>query len=104
MITVIDIEKKDKIALPEGYVRNLLDPSADGTRARVAVEEVQAGKTARLSKSDKTQVVYILEGKDAKVTYSSNGTTTEKTAQRRAGVYLEPGEEASVTASSTPLS
>jgi mannose-6-phosphate isomerase-like protein (cupin superfamily) len=103
MITVIDIEKKDKIAVPEGHVRTLLDPAADGTRARVAVEEVQPGKTARLTKSDQTQVVYILDGRDAKVSYTSNGTTTEKTAQRRAGVYLEPGEEASVTASATPL-
>jgi mannose-6-phosphate isomerase-like protein (cupin superfamily) len=103
MITVIDIEKKDKIAVPEGHVRNLLDPATDGTRARVAVEEVQPGKTARLTRSDKTQVVYILEGSDAKVSYTSNGTTTEKTAQRRAGVYVEPGEEASVTASTTPL-
>ena len=57
------------------------------------------GKTCRLAVSDRTQVAYILEGKDAKVTHTSKGKTAEHTAQRRAGIYLEPGEEATITAS-----
>lgn len=103
MIKVIDINSKTKEAVPEGNVRNVLNPSEDGTRVQVAIKEVEAGKSARLAPSDKTQVAYILEGSDARITYKKNGATTEHTAQRRSGVYLEPGEEATVTASSTPL-
>jgi mannose-6-phosphate isomerase-like protein (cupin superfamily) len=103
MIKVINLESKTKTPIAEGHVRNILNPGDDGTRVRVAVEEVDPGKTCRLTASDKTQVVYILEGKDAKVTYTSAGKTAEHTAQRRAGVYVEPGEEATVTASGTPL-
>jgi mannose-6-phosphate isomerase-like protein (cupin superfamily) len=107
MITVINVDSKTRIPVPEGHVRNILRPSDDGTRVHVAIEEVDPGKTCRLTRSDKTQVVYVLEGQDAAVTYTAAGRTaehtTEHTAQRRAGVYLEPGEEATVTASGTRL-
>jgi len=52
---------------------------------------------------ERPQVVYILEGQDATLTHTSSGKTTEYKPQRRSGVYLEPGEEANVTASTTPL-
>ena len=103
MIEVIDTETKTNTPIAEGHVRSILDPSADGTRVQVAIKHVEPGKTSRLAPSDRTQAVYILEGKDVKVTYTRAGTTTEHTTQRRAGVYLEPGEEATVTASGTPL-
>ena len=103
MIKVLNIDSKTRIPVSEGSVRNILRPSDDGTRVHIAIEDVASGKTCRLASSDKTQVVYILEGHDAKVTYTSAGHTAEHTAQRRAGVYLEPGEEATVTASGSPL-
>ena len=111
MITIHNIDSKTRIPVAEGDVRNVLGPSDNGTRVHVAIENVAQGKTCRLAPSDKTQVVYILEGQDATVTYTAAGQTaeraaertTEHSAQRRAGVYLEPGEEATVTASGTPL-
>ena len=103
MITVINIASKTKTPTPEGHVRTILSPSNDGTRVEVAIKEVDPGKACRLAASDKTQVAYILEGKDAKVAYTKAGKTTEQTAGRRAGVYLEPGEEATITASSAPI-
>ena len=104
MIEVIDIETKTTTPIAEGQVRHILGPSDDGTRVQVAIKSVEPGKTSRLAPSLRTQVVYILEGKDARVTYTGVGGTTEHTAQRRAGVYLEPGEEANVTAFQSPLS
>ena len=104
MIEIIDSEQKTRTPIEEGQVRTVLDPSEDGTRVQVALKNVEAGKTSRLAASDRTQVVYILEGTDAKLTYTRAGTTTEHTAGRRAGVYLEPGEEAPVTASESGLS
>jgi mannose-6-phosphate isomerase-like protein (cupin superfamily) len=56
-----------------------------------------------VTRSDRSQVVYVLEGADATLTHTSAGKTAEHKAQRRVGVYLEPGEEATVAASSTPL-
>ena len=103
MINVINIESKTRTPIPEGHVRNVLVPSEDGTRVHVAVMDVDPGKTCRLAPSEKTQVVYILEGKDARVTHTRVGTTAAYSAQRRAGVYVEPSEEATVTASGAPL-
>jgi len=103
MIKVINTESKTRIAVAEGHVRTILGPNDEGTRVQVASEEVDAGKTCRLALSDRTQIVYILDGKNAKVTHTGVDKTSEYTAQRRSGVYLEPGEEATVTASDTAL-
>ena len=104
MINVIGVDSKTKNSTPEGSVRNILDPGSDGTRVQVSLREVEPGKTSRVAAAtDRTQVVYILEGKDAKVHYTISGNTSENVAQRRAGVYLEPGDEATVTASDSPL-
>jgi mannose-6-phosphate isomerase-like protein (cupin superfamily) len=103
MIKVIDIESPTRVPVAEGHVRNILGPSDQGTRVQVAIEDVDPGKTCRLVASDRTQVAYLLDGKDAKVTHTTAGKTSEYTAQRRAGVYVEPGEEATVTASGAPL-
>jgi mannose-6-phosphate isomerase-like protein (cupin superfamily) len=103
MIKVINVESKASTPVEEGHVRNILGPADNGTSVRVAIEQVDAGKTCRLGASDRTQVVYVLEGKDAQVTYTAAGKTSRHTAQRRAGVYLEPGEEATITAADTPL-
>jgi mannose-6-phosphate isomerase-like protein (cupin superfamily) len=103
MIKVIDIEKRPRISVAEGHVRKILGPAEERTRVEVAVENVDAGKKCRLAPSDRTQVAYLLEGKDAKVSHTTAGRTDEYTAQRRAGVYLEPNEEATITASGSPL-
>jgi mannose-6-phosphate isomerase-like protein (cupin superfamily) len=103
MIKVISIESKPRTPTPDGHMRTVLGPSEAGTRVEVAVREVDPGKSVRLARSEKTQVAYVLEGEDATLTHTSAGKTAEHKAQRRAGVYLEPGEEATLTASRTPL-
>ena len=103
MIKVIDIGSKNPTHTPEGHVRRVLGPSEEGTRVEVAVTEVAPGKTYRLARSDRTQVVYVLEGQDAKIAHTAGGNSDEHTVQRRAGVYLEPGEEATVTAAGAPV-
>ncbi len=103
MIEVINAESKPRTSMAEGHGRDILAPSADGTRVHVGIREVEPGKTYRLAPSDRTQVVYILEGTDVKVTHTKGGAAADHAAQRRMGVYLEPGEEATVTASATPL-
>jgi mannose-6-phosphate isomerase-like protein (cupin superfamily) len=103
MIQVIDVETKQKKRVPEGQVRNVLDPSEDGTRVHVAIKEIDQGKTYRVAPSDRTQVVYILEGQDARITHTNADAAAEYVGQRRSGIYLEPSEEATIAASNTPL-
>jgi len=103
MIKVINIPSKTNGPTPEGRERHVLSPSEDGTRVAVAVREVDPGKTYRLARSGNTRVVYLLEGQDATLTCTSAGKSAEHKTQRRSGVYLEPGDEATVTASGTPV-
>jgi mannose-6-phosphate isomerase-like protein (cupin superfamily) len=103
MIKVIDTESRSKVPVAEGQVRKILGQAEEGTRVQVAIESVDAGKVCRLTASDRTQVAYILDGKDAKISHTSKGNTAEHSAQRRSGIYLEPGEEATITASGSPL-
>ena len=103
MINVIDTTSQKNTPIPEGTVRHMLSPSNDKTRVEVARYAVDAGKTHRIPPSDQTQVIYIVEGKDAEVTFSKAGTTTTHTGQRGCGLYLEPNEEGSIKASGTPL-
>jgi len=104
MIKVIDIANKPKVRGPEGHARNVLEPVEDGTRVHVAIKDIDQGKTYRVSRSDRTQVVYVLEGEDARITHhTASDAAVEHVGQRRSGIYLEPSEEATVAAASTPL-
>jgi mannose-6-phosphate isomerase-like protein (cupin superfamily) len=103
MIKVIDTASKPRTRVADGHVRNMLDPSTDGTRVHVAIKELDAGQTARIAAGDRTHVIYILEGEDARITHTRADTATEHPARRRSGVYLEPSEEATITASGPPL-
>jgi mannose-6-phosphate isomerase-like protein (cupin superfamily) len=103
MIKVIDIADKPKVQAPEGRVRNVLEPSQDGTRVHVAIRDIDEGKTYLVPRSDRTQVLYILEGQDASLTHTTADAAAEHIGQRRSGIYLEPSDEATVTASNGPL-
>jgi mannose-6-phosphate isomerase-like protein (cupin superfamily) len=103
MIKVIDIASKNSAGTPEGQVTTVLGSAEEGTRVEVAVRDVDPGKTCHFGPSDRTRVVYLLEGADATLRHTSAGHTSEHKTQRRAGVYLEPGEEATITASGTTL-
>ena len=103
MITIIDTAARQSAPIPEGSVRQILTPASDKTMVEVARYEVAAGRTHRVAPSERTQVVYILEGNGAEVIFTKAGKATVYTANRRSGVYLEPGEEAVFKSSGTPL-
>jgi mannose-6-phosphate isomerase-like protein (cupin superfamily) len=88
----------------DGYVQTILSPHDDGTRVEVAFRGVAAGLTYNVGRSDRTQVLYLLEGSDVRVTHIARQGPTDHVAQRHCGVYLEPGEDATLTASSGPVS
>ena len=55
---MIDIDSKPRTTVAEGHVRNILAPADDGTRVRVAIVEVEAGRTHALTASERTPVAY----------------------------------------------
>jgi mannose-6-phosphate isomerase-like protein (cupin superfamily) len=99
MITVIDIHARTGTPTADGHARRVLTSAEHGTRVDVTVAEVDSGKTHRLVRSDKTRVAYLLEG-DATITHTAAGGSATHQAHRRTGIYLEPGEEATIAASS----
>jgi mannose-6-phosphate isomerase-like protein (cupin superfamily) len=103
MITVIDIGSKTAAPTPDGRVRTVLGPSESNTRVEVAVREIDPGKAFRAGLSDRTQVAYLLDGAGATLATPVDGTAAPRPLPRRAGVYLEPGEHATITATTTAL-
>ena len=100
MIKVIDIRGRAARQTPEGSVHTVLGPSAEGTRVEVSVVDVPQGATYRLSASDRTRVAYLLEGANATITHTTSDSTASYEARPRTGIYLEPTEEATITAAS----
>ena len=103
MIKIINIGTRTPTPDAAGTVRGVLGPVEEGTRVRVAIQDVEAGKIHRLAPSDHTQVAYVLEGAGARATHSIGGQVQEVPLPRRAGIYLEPGEDASIASTGTPL-
>lgn len=103
MIKVIDIAGKTARPTPGGSVRQVLSRGDDKTRVEVAVHDVAAGQSYRLEPGPDTRVVYLFEGSGASMAHTRAGHTTTHVANRRSGLYLEPGEEATVSAGATPL-
>jgi mannose-6-phosphate isomerase-like protein (cupin superfamily) len=102
MITVISIPARTSTPIPGGRTTTVLSSAEHGTRAEVAVAEIEPGKTYHSGRSDRTRVVYLLEG-EATIAHTSASGTVTHSAHRRTGLYLEPGEEATVAASASPL-
>ena len=100
MIKVIDIPGRTVTRTPDGSVRTVLGASAEGTRVEVSVVDVAQGTTCRLNVSERTRVAYLLEGTDATISHTTADSTATYDAHRRTGIYLEPGEEATIAASS----
>jgi len=98
MIRVFDTANQPKVESPDGHVRIVLSPPRDGTRVRVVIADVDAGQTCHVAPSQNTQVAYVLEGSVVTITHTSAGATTEHHVERRAGIYLEPGEDAAISA------
>ncbi len=103
MIRVIDTASQAGVPGPDGRTRTVLSAAGTGTRAQVVIADVDAGKAYHVAASGQTQVVYILEGADVTIRHLTAGASDDHRVQRRAGVYLEPSEEATVVASAAPV-
>ena len=103
MIKVIDIGQTPVTTTPGGAVRMVLNPAEDGTRVAVAVRDVARGQACHLGPSDRTRVAYVYEGEDATITHTTADSTATYDAGWRTGIYLEPGEDATIEATGSEL-
>jgi mannose-6-phosphate isomerase-like protein (cupin superfamily) len=103
MIKLIDVTAKPPKSTPEGQVATVLGPESDGTRVHVEFSTLDPHKALTFASSDQTQLVYVLDGDDARIAHTRGGQTADHAAGRRSGIYLEPGETATVEAASSPL-
>ena len=103
MIRVISIPDAPSTRTEEGSTRTVLSRAGDGTRVEVSVRDINPGRTLHLGASSQTRVAYLLEGKDVTLSHTRAGTTTNHRADRRSGLYLEPGEDATFNASASPV-
>ena len=96
MIDLIDCSATARTPIAEGNVRTVLGAPEGPTRVSVSLIELDQDRTMRFGPSERTEVAYLLEG-DAEVSHTTiGGEVAVHDARRRTGIYLEPGEEASV--------
>ena len=57
MIKVIDVDSRPRTSNASGHVRNIVGPADGGTRAQVAIADVDPGKTYRLGSVDEGTTV-----------------------------------------------
>jgi mannose-6-phosphate isomerase-like protein (cupin superfamily) len=103
MIQVIDFSAKTPRPISQGRVRSILSSADDGTRVEVSQYELDPHGTLEVPVGDRTRVVYVLDGEGAEIVRTSGGQTESQAAARRSGIYLEPGEEATIKAGQSPL-
>jgi quercetin dioxygenase-like cupin family protein len=100
---VIDIAAQAGAPEPGSRTRVVLGPDVTGTRTRLAIVDLDDGGTWRTPEAPHTQVIYILDGTGATLSHTSRGATDQRPADRRSGVYLEPGETVAIAAGGGPL-
>ena len=102
-ISVLDIGRRPKASTRDGRAWTVLSPAEDRTRVEVAFREIDGGRTHQISSGDRTQVAYLIDGADITLTHTTSGGTTSHAAGAHCGVYLEPGEDATITSTNGPL-
>jgi mannose-6-phosphate isomerase-like protein (cupin superfamily) len=103
MIEVIDLSEKATRPVAGGNVRTVLGPEDHGTAVELSIYELDPHGILEVSPSDRTRVLYVLDGEGAEIIHTGTEEVSYA-APRRSGVYLEPGEEAKVEAGESALS
>jgi len=98
-ITVIDTNIRRKESVPAGSVRQIITSDDKAKDVRAAIHEIEPGKTQEFDSENRSHLFYVLEGEGGQ--FSLKGS--KHTAKKGAGVYLEPGERATVSAGAARL-
>jgi mannose-6-phosphate isomerase-like protein (cupin superfamily) len=99
-ISVIETNSRRKEPLPTGTVRQIITSDDGAKDVRAAIHEIEQGKSLEFTPDKRSHLFYVLEGEGGQFTFKGG----KHAARKGAGLYLEPGEKASVSASGTRLS
>jgi len=99
-ITVIDTNLRRKESVPAGTVRHIITSDDGAQDVRAAIQEIEPGKSAEFNSENRSHLVYVLEGEGGQLSLKG----AKHVARKGAGLYLEPGEKATLSAGATRLS
>jgi quercetin dioxygenase-like cupin family protein len=99
-ITLIDTNNRRKESIPSGTVRQIITSDDPAKEVRAAIHEIEAAKSQEFTSENRSHLLYVLDGEGGQ--FSFNGA--KQIARKGAGLYLEPGEKAAVSAGATRLS
>src|SRR5215471_17790390 len=99
-ITVIDTNNRRKESVPGGTVRHIITSDDRAKDVRAAIQEIEPGKSAEFNSENRSHLLYVLEGDGGQFSFKG----ANHVARNGAGLYLEPGEKATISAGATRLS
>jgi len=99
-ITVIDTNKRRKEPIPAGTVRQIITSDDPAKDVRASIHEIEPGKSQEFNSEKRSHLLYVLEGDGGQISFKG----AKHPAKQGAGLYLEPGEKAAVSAGSARLS
>jgi mannose-6-phosphate isomerase-like protein (cupin superfamily) len=103
MIEVVDVDALPARPLDEGDVTRVLPQPANGGRTSLALYTIRSGRALTFRTADDTQVLYLLDGADAKIEHEVGAAKHTYVASRRAGICLAATESATVAAGQSVL-
>src|SRR2546425_4495460 len=99
-INIIHTNNRRKENIPAGTVRQVITGDDGAKDVRAAIHEIEPGKSTEFDSGNRSHLLYVIDGAGGE--FSFRGSKHD--AIKGAGLYLEPGEKAAVTAGATQLS
>src|SRR6516162_2415561 len=99
-ITVIDTNNRRREPSPAGTVRQIITSDDRAKDLRAAIHDIAPGKSQEFNSESRSHLLYVLEGEGGQFSFKGQNHI----AKRGAGLYLEPGEKATVSAGAHRLS
>jgi len=99
-ITIIETNNRRKESSPAGTVRQIITSDDSAKAVRAAIHDIEAGKSLEFNSENRSHLLYVIEGEGGQFSFKGN----KYAAKTGAGLYLEPGETATVSAGTAQLS
>jgi quercetin dioxygenase-like cupin family protein len=99
-INVIHTSERKRETVPAGNVRQIITSDDGAKDVRAAIFDVEPGRTQEFSSESRSHLLYVIEGSGGEFTFKGE----KHAAKKGTGLYLEPGDKASVTAKGAKLS
>src|SRR5579883_1599802 len=93
-ITVIDTNNRRREPSPAGTVRQIITSDDRANDLRAAIHEIALGKVQEFNSESRSHLLYVIEGEGGQFSFKGQNHI----AKKGAGLYLEPGQTAAVSA------